>query len=117
MKLAAGIGCTLNSDEKWLLLAEINSQGGITCSHLANLAIHFVGTSDFISECFCSLNIVFFLLFLQLKTEEVQYSHTLFPWLQRVSEHSRECYKLAKRDEEKRRQTIVNHEDQYQQVC
>ena len=32
LKLAEGVGCTLSSDRKWLLLAEISSQGGTSCS-------------------------------------------------------------------------------------
>ena len=54
--------------------------------------------------------------FLQLKTEEVQYGNTLLPWLQRVSKHNHECFMIAKKDEELRRQIIVHHEDQYQKV-
>jgi rRNA-processing protein FCF1 len=53
---------------------------------------------------------------LQLKTEEVQHGNTLLPWLQRVSKHSHECYVVARKDEELRRQIVVHHEDKYQQV-
>ena len=53
---------------------------------------------------------------MQLKTEEVQYGNILLPWLQKITKHSQECYKVAKEDEETRRQISVAHENQYQKV-